>query len=389
MSPELGEAIPRLVVQGKDEEGNTILGIEWTDASGQPVAAPPGTESGSGSDPAPNDPLADFLEYAAQERERVSQESVPEQDSEPARLLPPIPMTPEQEALLQSQLDAAEQTELREGLERLRSGQVSPDAPLRITVQNGELIVECEDPEAIFQFEKIFQSVAGVSGDRIESRLYTIYWLKNKEASGVASTLETLFRALQQARQQRSGYSYSSASSQTLTITPYDQANALIVFGSRSDRALIEELLVFLDAGDASKTTAADRLSIIPVQRADAAVVYNQVVQLYSDQIQGITLDTRTNSLMVMSSESVAQQIEDLVARLDEQATTPSPYVVRVYQPKFKSASVILEHIETMRELQGVGSGSTTSGGTLLLGTGTRTSSSTVSIGGARSGTAN
>jgi type II secretory pathway component GspD/PulD (secretin) len=65
---------------------------------------------------------------------------------------------------------------------------------------------------------------------------------------------------------------------------------------------------------------AFDRLQMIPVKNTSAAVMERMLHDLYGNQIESVSIEERTNSLIVMTSPAMFEQIKRVVDLLDEQA---------------------------------------------------------------------
>ncbi|MBL8763993.1 MAG: hypothetical protein JNM07_06970 [Phycisphaerae bacterium] len=117
----------------------------------------------------------------------------------------------------------------------------------------------------------------------------------------------------------------------SLAIIPEEQLNALLIVGSPSNAAAIEELVRLLDVPAAA---AANTVRVFPLQFAAAERVSGIVREIFRQQIArgvlrpeddaAIVPDTRTNSLVITTSPRSFQIIESLLSKLDGEGMNPS-----------------------------------------------------------------
>ncbi len=159
----------------------------------------------------------------------------------------------------------------------------------------------------------------------------------------------------------------------TIRITPDSRLNALMVQANSRDLATIEELLKVIDQkGSPEESVVASKARMIPVQNTDASSVADVVKQIYADRMLGynapgaqggnpqdffqqmmrggrggnnnqqrggqsvdtsakmtISVDDRTNSLVVAAPEELFNEVKALVEKLDV-ASVESNESVRV-----------------------------------------------------------
>jgi len=109
-----------------------------------------------------------------------------------------------------------------------------------------------------------------------------------------------------------------------LTLQADDNAGALIVAARADTLPLIEELLAQLDIPDASGLST---VRIYPLKHADAAAVQKIITDLHSGARNAnakpsdrptITLDDRSNSMIVSGNDKAFAIIDNLIAQLDK-----------------------------------------------------------------------
>ena len=109
-----------------------------------------------------------------------------------------------------------------------------------------------------------------------------------------------------------------------LTLQADDNAGALIVAARADTLPLIEELLVQLDIPDASGLST---VRIYPLKHADASAVQKIITDLHSGPRNAnakpsdrptVTLDDRSNSMIVSGNDKAFAIIDNLIAQLDK-----------------------------------------------------------------------
>jgi type II secretory pathway component GspD/PulD (secretin) len=125
----------------------------------------------------------------------------------------------------------------------------------------GEITVACDDPAALDQFESLLRTMS--QGTGYAGRDFSVFVIRKADAARVAETLTQLFRdKLARTRTTRTTWRRTSR----LVIVPDERMNAILVQGSRADRAKIETLLEILDTDE----DAARGFKIIQLKKANA-----------------------------------------------------------------------------------------------------------------------
>jgi hypothetical protein len=211
----------------------------------------------------------------------------------------------------------------------------------------GRITIASDDAEALDQLESILRATStppgGTAGNR--NRDFSIYQLRNAGAEEVAETLESIYES-------RAG----TLAFGSVVIVPEPRMNALIVYGGRTDRDRIEQLLEILDTEKLPDSGRIFRTQVIPVKHADAqkvstvlrgvyrtemnaggsrraidipagidssvANVLRQINAASSAPLLTVEVQIETNSLVVKAPQNLIDELTELVTQLDETAST-------------------------------------------------------------------
>jgi type II secretory pathway component GspD/PulD (secretin) len=221
-------------------------------------------------------------------------------------------------------------------------------APIVIVPGVDRITIASDDLDALDQLESILR--ATTSGSRgtaggSRNRDFSVYQLRNAGAEDVAETLESVYES-------RAGVLAFGS----VVIVPETRMNALIVYGGRTDRDRIEQLLEILDSEKLPDSGRIFRTQVIPVQHADAeeledvlrgvyrtemaaggsrrsieipagidssvANVLRQINAAASAPLLTIQVQTETNSLVVKAPQNLIEELTELVTQLDDAAAT-------------------------------------------------------------------
>ena len=161
--------------------------------------------------------------------------------------------------------------------------------------------------------------------------------------------------------------------------------NALIVHGTRSDRAMVENLLEILDSSNVPDSLGADRPQIIPVEFAEASTVADVLRAVYKTQLstggnrpqvdipEGVSsdvasvlqqinaatsgplltleVDELTNSIVVLAPLQLRQQVAELIGELDQNARDSATKAINIISLRHANADRIGKALDVL--LQG------------------------------------
>ncbi|MCS7238024.1 MAG: hypothetical protein NZ899_07120 [Thermoguttaceae bacterium] len=231
-------------------------------------------------------------------------------------------------------------------------GQPPSPPPVYVLVQDGAVTVVSEDPEAAAELESLLRTFSARATP--SPRTITVYELRHANASTVAEIIEDFLR--------RSNWGFRRALG-GLVIIPDDRQNTLLVQGTRSDRAVIEDLLRVLDTPQLPEAVRANQPRIIPLRNMDASraeevvrnvfrVVFTPPQPRYTpwgtqrQPTPGVltpqlAIDQTTNSLIITGPVAVVEQIAEFVERLDKLAAEdPSRQLMIIPLKKLNAAEV-------------------------------------------------
>jgi type II secretory pathway component GspD/PulD (secretin) len=202
--------------------------------------------------------------------------------------------------------------------------------PITVVPGDGTVTITSDDPGALRQFELLLRAMSRHRS--IVGRNYAVFQLRNAKAAQVAATLQQMFRTLP-----RTGSDTSQTPGQSrwsratpVVIVPDERMNAIVAYGSRTDRAAIEGLLKVLDSAELPESQVAQRLQIIPLENAEAATILAHLKTLFPSQVDALSIEEATNSLIVVAPPQTRKEIERVVGVLDEAAGGDSGRVIEI-----------------------------------------------------------
>jgi type II secretory pathway component GspD/PulD (secretin) len=110
-----------------------------------------------------------------------------------------------------------------------------------------------------------------------------------------------------------------------------------VVYANRTDRATIESLIKVLDSPEVPEMLASDRVQMLPVKNTSALRMERMLQDLYGAQMGSISVEEKTNSLIVMASPATFEQIKQVVELLDTTAGGKSGRTIEII--RLRSAS--------------------------------------------------
>jgi hypothetical protein len=294
----------------------------------------------------------------------------------------------------------------------------------------GGVVIASPDTEALDELERLLTTLAG--GFLSGKPELTVFYLKHAKATSVAETLDQILgggtltsdtggRSLMgdlagaalgdvggglvsTLLGATSGGGAGVKTSGSITITPDNRLNALVVLAKPADLDTIEQLLKILDQKESpEEILASPKPKMIPVYNTQAEEVANVVRQVYQDRMttpsgsparppspqefimalrggrggrggggarrgtsdeptkMSIGVDARTNSLVVAAPDSLFQEVKDLVQELD-QAAVDTAQTLQVISLERTSPQAVRQALAAMvgNSVQ-FGSGSSTS----------------------------
>ncbi|MEA1950936.1 MAG: secretin N-terminal domain-containing protein, partial [Planctomycetota bacterium] len=200
-----------------------------------------------------------------------------------------------------------------------------PKTPVLLIVGTNAITVKSDDPEALEQMESLLQSL---TPQYAYGRNIGVFPLRNTDAVRLAARLQQVMV------QMRPRWQHN----QTRTmIVADDRLNAIVVKGPRADRETIESMVRILDAPESPESLRSKQPTLIPVKNTEASRVERVVREVFSAQLAAtprggprgsgssrwsprVSVDSMSNSLIVVADQALLKQIEDLVETLDTAA---------------------------------------------------------------------
>ena len=199
--------------------------------------------------------------------------------------------------------------------------------PVFLVPGEGRITITSDDPEAVRQVEELLRAFSQPRG--IVARNYGVYMLQNAKASAVGPVLQGMFRRMPGSGSR--GYG-------SVVIVPDDRLNALVVYANRTDRATIESLLRVLDSSEMPESLMSDRIQMLPVKNTNAVRMQRMLQDLYGTQLAPISVEEKTNSLIVMAAPATFAEIKRVVELLDSSAGGQSARTIEILRLHTASA---------------------------------------------------
>jgi type II secretory pathway component GspD/PulD (secretin) len=243
---------------------------------------------------------------------------------------------------------AEEKAAVTAGKEESAATTESSAPPVLIVPGDGKITVASQDQDALNQIETLLGALSRETTGL--GRNFVVFSLRNADASQVAETLDRLFRSI--------GPDLRGSVGKVVTV-PDARLNAIVVHGSRSDQAIVENLIRVLDTSERPDSLAIIRPKLIPIKNTRAAEIQRVLQDAYRSQMQmggarrqleiprgvppevaslfrqinaassgpilSLSVDEMTNTLIVMGPNDLVEEIAELVQQLDDAALGDNP----------------------------------------------------------------
>ena len=280
--------------------------------------------------------------------------------------------------------------------------------PIRVFSSGGNLVITSKDEAALDDMERLIELMQEATPSKPR---WTIFYLRSADASETAAMLERLFptssvssgtssstgmlgeltggmSSMGRSLMNATGLSSAMAGSLTLRIIPDMRSNALYVAGPADQIREVEAMLRVLDASELPEQLRDRTPHRIQVQHAEVEDVAAIVREIYKDDMtpEGqqpgqqpnpfamlmggggssrggsssrggqqqarsikltLSVDARTNTLIISSSESLFRQIESLVQSIDDDARAANR-TVRVVDIKGSNSAAVQTALSAM-----------------------------------------
>jgi len=181
--------------------------------------------------------------------------------------------------------------------------------PVVVVPGDGSVTIASDDPAALAQFEELLRALSRQRG--VVGRNFTVFLLRNAKATELAPTLQRMFRTT-------SGLWRGGAGS--VILVPDERLNAIVAYAGRADRATIESLVKILDTAEVPESLSADRLHLISVKNTSATKIERTLRDLFKAHAEAFSVEETTNSIVVMASDAMVEEITRVITTLDEAA---------------------------------------------------------------------
>jgi type II secretory pathway component GspD/PulD (secretin) len=260
-------------------------------------------------------------------------------------------------------------------------------AEILIYVQGDELILRCEDEEALTRLEDMMDALQQTLPYRTT---WTVFYLQSADATEAAAMLEqffpnssvsstsatggfsmaNMFRPVTDAVSDMTGLSGLGMSPQTLRIIPDTRSNSLFVTGPEMVVRDVNQMLQVLDSDEIPESMRDMQPRTIEVKYANIDQVGDIVKEVFKPytEVQGgkqqqnnpfaalmgggkgddasqkirmtIGVDRQTSSLIIASNAALFEQVQGLVSDMDTQAQMASPGIQIIQLKNADVASV-------------------------------------------------
>jgi len=231
--------------------------------------------------------------------------------------------------------------------------QAADELPAVVVIPGADRItIASEDAGALDQLESIMRTAFSRAGGQ-RGRDFSVYQLRNAGAEEVSETLQSVYTS-------RAGLLAFGS----VVIVPETRLNALIVYGSRTDRDRIEQLLEILDTEKLPDSGRIFRTEVVEVRHADAAEIEDVIQGVYRTELSAggsrraieipagidssvasvlrqinaqsssplltVEVQRETNSLVLKAPQNLIEEISELVRQLDETSSVSRARSVRL-----------------------------------------------------------
>ncbi|MEC9093672.1 MAG: secretin N-terminal domain-containing protein [Planctomycetota bacterium] len=270
------------------------------------------------------------------------------------------------ETLKAIQKSSARSKQENQDLENQRLKNQGEDKPQIIVVAGeNELTIASSDLEALDQLEQLLRTIQRGNRGGIGSSNFAVYLLSNSSAKDTAKLLSELFDAIPETERQGSIGNAIFVSDERL--------NAMVVYGTRKERDVIQEIIEVLDAEDLPDSLTTPTPELIQVKNSSADRILNILQSVYATQLtsgggrkkveipEGVSsdvasmlqqinaatagpiltlgMDKSTNSIVMRAPVELGREIKTFVNRLDDTAKQSPSQKIRVLKMRGTNAN--------------------------------------------------
>ena len=237
-----------------------------------------------------------------------------------------------------------------------------------------EITIASSDLEALDQLEYLIRTIQRGARGGMGSSNFAVYLLSNSSAKDTAKLLSELFEAIPSTERQ--------GSVGNAIFVADERLNAMVVYGTRKERDVIQEIIEVLDAEDLPDSLTTPVPELIQIQNSSADRVLRILSSVYSNQLssgggrrkleipEGVTtavasmlqqinaatagpiltlgVDEKTNSIVMRAPLELGREIKSFVERLESTAKKSAAKNVRIYRVEGTNATRVREIIRGM-----------------------------------------
>ncbi len=238
-------------------------------------------------------------------------------------------------------------------------------SPVILIPGDGQITIASDDIEALNQLEELLNTMYAAGKATLENRDFSIRQLRNTSAADVASVIEQIL-------QDTAGITNFG----NVAVVPEERLNALIVYGTRSDRRRLEPLLEILDS-EKFDNARAYRTALVPIHNASATRIEDILQGIYRAQLRAggsrssidipsgvpsevatvlrqinaaasaplltIEVQRETNSLIIKAPQDLLKEVSQLAMELDESVKTNRANGLTLVPLKKTSSARVME----------------------------------------------
>ena len=226
---------------------------------------------------------------------------------------------------------------------------------------DGSLSVTSADTAALNQLESLLKKIN--SGIMFEGRDYTIYSVRNIDATVVEARLRLVLweRLLPPQQRSQQGLGTSSAAMVPLSLRSDRESNSIFVQGTKADRQEVGKLIAMFDVSNLPGERAVPKPISVPIlSTANVNRVLTEVLNLYQARMNMVQLpggvrpriipSTTKNSLEIFAPEPLATELKEYIEEVDRKALEEPGRKFHVIPLNKVKAQVLFNAINQFRQ---------------------------------------
>ncbi len=247
-------------------------------------------------------------------------------------------------------------------------------AQIIVIAGDNEVTIASSDLEALDQLEYLLRTIQRENRGGLGRSNFAVYLLSNSSAKDTAELLTDLFEAIPES--ERLG-SVGNA-----VFVAEDRLNAMVVYGTRTERDVIQEIIEVLDAEDLPDSLTTPLPELVQIKNSSADRILRILESVYRNQLtsgggrrkveipEGVTtavasmlqqinaattgpiltlgIDEKTNSIVMRAPMELGGEIKSFVERLDSTAKVSPAKEIRVLKMEGTNAARVRSILNAM-----------------------------------------